>query len=113
PQEEKEIDPTSLAELPWWELFEDEELHYLIRTAIQENKDLMIAAARVEEARGELGVTRSVLFPQFDAQASYAYRGIPSALIPGEPGDIILETDIYRIGGSLSWELDVWGQLRR
>ena len=113
PQEEKKVDPTSLAEMPWWELFEDEELHYLIRTALQENKDLMIAAARVDEARGELGVTRSQLFPQFDAQARFSRRGIPSALIPGEAGDINLETDIYQIGGSLSWELDVWGQLRR
>jgi multidrug efflux system outer membrane protein len=112
-QKEREIDPTSLAEMPWWELFEDKELHYLIRTALQENKDLMLAAARVEEARGELGVTRSALFPQFGAGASYMYRGIPSALIPGEAGDINLETDIYRIGGQLSWELDVWGQLRR
>ena len=113
PQEEKEIDSTSLAEMPWWELFQDEELHYLIRTALQENKDLMMAAARVDEARGELGVTRSQLFPQFDARAGYSYRGIPSALIPGEAGNINLETDIYRIGGALSWELDVWGQLRR
>ncbi len=113
PQEGKEIDPTSLAEMPWWELFEDEELHFLIRTALQENKDLMMAAARVDEARGELGVTRSQLFPQFDARAGYSYRGIPSALIPGEAGNINLETDIYRLGGALSWELDVWGQLRR
>ena len=113
PQEEKEIDSSSLAEMPWWELFEDEELHYLIRTALQENKDLMIAAARVDEARGELGVTRSNLFPQLGAEASYTYRGIPSALIPGEAGDINLQTDIYRVGGALSWELDVWGQLRR
>ena len=99
--------------MPWWDLFQDEELHYLIRTALQENKDLMIAAARVEEAKGELGVTRSALFPQLGARASYMNRGIPSALIPGEPGDINLQTDIYRIGGSLSWEIDVWGQLRR
>ena len=99
--------------MPWWDLFQDEELHYLIRTALLENKDLMIAAARVEEAKGELGVTRSALFPQFGADAAYSYRGIPSALIPGEPGDINLQTDIYRIGGSLSWEIDVWGQLRR
>lgn len=113
PQEEKEIDPTSLAEMPWWELFQDEELHYLIRTALQENKDLMIAAARVDEARGKLGVTRSQLFPQIDAETSYTYRGLPSALIPGEAGNINLDTSIYRIGGAVSWELDVWGQLRR
>ena len=112
-QPKPEVDTTSLAEMPWWELFQDEELHYLIRVALQENKDLLIAAARVQEAKGELGVTRSALFPQFGAQAEYTYRGIPSALIPGEAGDINLETDIYRLGGSLSWELDVWGQLRR
>ena len=112
-QPQEDVDTTSLAEMPWWDLFQDEELHYLIHTALQENKDLMIAAARIDEARGELGVTRSALFPQFGAKASYSYRGIPSALIPGEPGDINLETDIYRVGGSLSWEIDVWGQLRR
>lgn len=112
-QPQVEVETTSLAEMPWWELFQDEELHYLIRTALQENKDLMIAAARIDEARGELGVTRSALFPQFGAEAAYSYRGIPSALIPGEAGDINLETNIYRIGGSLSWEIDVWGQLRR
>jgi multidrug efflux system outer membrane protein len=112
-QPQEEVDTTSLGEMSWWELFQDKELHYLIRTALQENKDLMIAAARVDEARGELGVTRSALFPQFGAGAAYSYRGIPSALIPGEPGDINLETDIYRLGGQLSWEIDVWGQLRR
>ena len=112
-QPTQKVDTTSLAEMPWWELFQDEELQYLIRIALQENKDLLVAAARVDEARGELGVTRSALFPQLDADARYSYRGIPSALIPGEAGDIILETNIYNIGGSLSWELDVWGQLRR
>jgi outer membrane protein TolC len=112
-QPQEDVDTASLAEMPWWELFQDEELHYLIRVALQENKDLLIAAARVAEAKGELGVTRSALFPQLGAEARYSYRGIPSALIPGEPGDIILETDIYSIGGSLSWEIDVWGQLRR
>ena len=93
-QPQEEVDTTSLAEMPWWELFQDKELHYLIRVALQENKDLLMAAARVEEARGELGVTRSALFPQLGAQARYSYRGIPSALIPGEPGDINLERKV-------------------
>ena len=73
-QPQDDVDTTSLAEMPWWDLFRDDELHYLIRTALQENKDLMIAAARIDEARGELGVTRSALFPQFDAKAAYSTR---------------------------------------
>ncbi len=53
-QPQEEVDTTSLAEMPWWELFQDKELHYLIRVALLENKDLLMAAARVAEARGDL-----------------------------------------------------------
>ena len=51
--------PGSLADLGWWELFGDAVLQELIRTALDENKDLRLAVARVAEARAQLGVTRA------------------------------------------------------
>src|ERR1051325_10259415 len=56
----------SLADLPWWELFKDPVLQELIRTGLTNNYDLRTAVARVEEARAQIGVTRSFLYPQIN-----------------------------------------------
>ena len=53
----------SLADIPWWEVFRDTVLQDLIREALNQNYDLRTAAARVEEARAQVGVTRSFLYP--------------------------------------------------
>jgi outer membrane protein TolC len=53
-----------VAELAWWELFQDETLQGLIRTALEENKDLRLAVARVAQARAQLGETRAARFPE-------------------------------------------------
>src|SRR6266851_5778938 len=60
-------DPTSLADLKWWEVFKDEKLQELERTALTQNYDLRDAVARVEAARANLGITRSNQFPNLDA----------------------------------------------
>src|ERR1700678_3262208 len=57
----------SIADLKWFEIFKDEQLQALIRTALAQNYDLRDAAARVEAARANLGITRSDQFPQFGA----------------------------------------------
>ena len=57
----------SLADLKWFEVFKDEKLQELIRTALERNYDLRDAVARVEEARANLGITRSNQFPNFGA----------------------------------------------
>src|ERR1700686_3458695 len=57
----------SLADLKWFEVFKDEQLQGLIRTALEQNYDLRDAAARVEEARANLGITRSQQLPQLSA----------------------------------------------
>ena len=54
----------SLADIPWWELFKDPVLQELTRAALINNYDLRSAAARVEEARAQIGIARSFLFPQ-------------------------------------------------
>src|ERR1700735_5571036 len=58
---------SSLADLKWWEVFKDEKLQDLIRAALAANYDLRDAVARVEQARGSLGITRSNQFPQLGA----------------------------------------------
>src|SRR5579871_879960 len=57
----------SLADLKWFEIFKDEQLQELTRTALAQNYDLRDAVARVEEARANLGITRSKQLPEFDA----------------------------------------------
>ncbi len=112
-QTEEAIDTNSLAEMPWWELFQDEILQDLIRTALEENKDLRLAVARIEEARSELGITTSDLFPQVQGEGAYMRQRIPGTLFPGTSADTSLNTSSYNVGGSLSWEIDLWGQIRR
>ncbi len=60
-------DAFSLADLKWFELFHDDQLQALMRTALVKNYDLRYAVARVEAARANLGITRSDQFPQFAA----------------------------------------------
>ncbi|HET9926002.1 MAG TPA: RND transporter, partial [Methylomirabilota bacterium] len=60
------------ARLGWWQVFGDETLQGLIRTALEENKDVRVAVARVLEARAQLGLARSNQFPAIDSNSSYS-----------------------------------------
>ena len=99
----------SLANLPWWEVFEDPALQELIRTALANNKDLQAAYWRVEEALARLGFTRADQFPSFGYQAGAGVTN-PSNVTPPLPGD---RSDDYLLGAGISWEIDLWGKLRR
>ena len=96
----------SIANLNWWELFGDEQLNSLIRIALEQNKDMAIAVSRIEEARASLGFVRSDQYPQFEVSAG-ASRGqsIPGAIVPVRNN--------FVLAGNLSYELDLWGKLRR
>src|SRR5262245_39268518 len=61
----------SLADLPWWQVFDDPALQALIREALTNNLDLQIAVARVEEARATAGIAKSFLYPQVDGVFNY------------------------------------------
>ena len=98
----------SLANLEWWSVFEDPALQGLIRTALENNKDLQAAYWRVEEARARYGFARSDLFPSFGYQAGAGVVD-PSDTLNG-PTDRV---ETYFAGGSVSWEIDLWGRLRR
>src|SRR5499426_1458273 len=56
----------SIADLPWFDVFRDPVLQQLVREALENNYDLRIAAARVEEARANIGIVRSFLFPEIN-----------------------------------------------
>jgi multidrug efflux system outer membrane protein len=98
----------SIANLNWWELFGDEQLNSLVRVALDQNKDMAIAVSRIEEARATLGFVRSDQYPQFEVAAG-ANRGnsVPgTSFITGVSNNFVL-------AGNLSFELDLWGKLRR
>ena len=56
--------PESVADLPWWQLFQDPALQALIRDGVANNLDLRIASARVVEARALAGIAKSFLYPE-------------------------------------------------
>lgn len=98
----------SLADAPWFQVFDDATLQGLIRDAIANNLDLKAAAARVEEARARAGIPKSYLYPQVDGVAGYSARGASSTT---DPNDTAHQSGIY--GFRLSWELDLFGRIRR
>ena len=106
---EKGEEATSIANLPWWELLKDEELQKLIRISLEENKDLKRAVATVEEFQARVFIARTDFVPQLSASAnapSFARKS--GFLVPGFPNPFN-----YYLQGNLSWELDIWGRIRR
>jgi multidrug efflux system outer membrane protein len=102
----------SLANAPWFQVFDDPSLQELIKTAIANNLDLRAAVARVEEMRARAGIAKSYLYPQVDGTANYSARGATSAQSDGaDDEDTFHQSGIY--GFNLSWELDLFGKLRR
>ena len=104
----------SLADEEWFNLFEDQVLKQLVTTALEQNFDLRIATERVLQARAQLGISRSELFPTISADAQFvANRGSSAGAIPFIPKGTNLDVSYTQAGFSLGWELDVWGRLRR
>jgi outer membrane protein, multidrug efflux system len=103
----------SLADAPWWDVFRDPSLNALIREALRNNYDVRIAVARVQEARAGFVVARSDLFPSLDYGAGVS-RGKITAGVAGGPGRPPREASNFYFGQlAMSWELDIWGRIRR
>lgn len=103
----------SLADTRWWEQFQDPVLNDLIRIALEENRDIKIAAARVEEFLGRFGVTRAQLFPQVGLQGQGGrQRASDSIANPVPPSGTNPYSD-FALDLGVSWEIDLWGKLRR
>jgi outer membrane protein, multidrug efflux system len=98
----------SLGDEKWWEVFQDKELQGLIRTALKNNYDVRIAAARVLQARAQLGITRADQFPTLDASGNVtSVRNPTIGPIPS------YELTQGQITASAAWNVDFWGRYRR
>ena len=100
--------PESLGDEKWWEVFQDKELQELIRTALQNNYDVRIAAARVLEAQAQLGITRADQLPTLGVGGGVSSQQSPkSGPIPA------FEITQGQLTASAAWNLDFWGKYRR
>ncbi|TMA80314.1 MAG: efflux transporter outer membrane subunit [Deltaproteobacteria bacterium] len=100
--------PSSIADVPWWELFHDPVLEQLIEEALTNGYDIRIIAKRVEQARYAVGVTRADLLPQASYQGS-AQRG---KVFNPFGGDNVTGNNFFA-ALQMAWEIDVWGRIRR
>jgi multidrug efflux system outer membrane protein len=98
----------SFGDQKWWEVFQDPQLQQLIRTALQQNYDVRIAAARILEARAQLGITRADQLPTITAGAAAVNERFPRTKPLPE-----YEDSATQVSASMAWDLDFWGKYRR
>jgi outer membrane protein, multidrug efflux system len=94
----------SFADLPWWQVFPDPQLQSLIRTALKQNYDLLLAAERINAARDQVQITRSQLFPQ--VQANPNFQG-------GKEGTFQTRYNFLALAADAAFQLDLFGRIRR
>ena len=102
-----------LASDAWWQGFNDPVLNDLVETGLQNNRDLQSTIARVSKARGQLITTRGKFFPQVDyygAGERGKFMGLDQTVVTSTPGSL---TTIGTMALPASWQLDVFGGLRR
>jgi multidrug efflux system outer membrane protein len=107
-EEAAKTEAASLGDQKWWEVFRDERLQDLIRTALQQNYEVRIAATRILQAQAQLGITRAGQLPTIAGGADATnQRSAQSRFLPA------FETSANQVNLSLQWELDFWGKFRR
>ena len=97
----------SIVNLNWWDLFNDPVLDTLIVTALRENKNVLIAASRIEQARANVGYNKADYGPKFGIQASAGKTNMPFNV----PSDNSFQS--FGTSAVVNWELDFWGKYRR
>ena len=108
PDQAAQTELNALGDQKWWDVFQDDQLRTLIRTALTQNYDSRIAASRVLEAQAKLGITRADQFPSVGAGAGISdTRNSQSKFLPA------FETSTGQVNLSAAWELDFWGKYRR
>jgi multidrug efflux system outer membrane protein len=94
----------SYADLPWWQVFQDQQLQDLIRIAIKQNYDLQLATERINEARAQVAITRSSLFPQVSGNANF---------VGGKENIEQSKYNFLTLTADAAFQLDFFGKLRR
>jgi len=102
-----------LANTTWWKQFDDPVLNELIQIALQENKDVEIAAARIGQFVGRYVTTRAALFPQIGAGASGGMQRLTETGLPPLPSGVKNPNDVWGVFLNGNWEIDIWGKIRR
>ena len=101
---QQQAQAASYADLPWWQVFQDPQLQELIRTALKQNYDLQIATERINQARAQVAVTRSSLFPQVQTTADFS---------GGKEGNFQTKSNFLNLTADAAFQLDLFGKLRR
>jgi outer membrane protein, multidrug efflux system len=103
-QQQVPAQTASYADLPWWQVFQDPQLQELIRTALKQNYDLQIATERINQARAQVAIARSSLFPQVSGNATF--QG-------GREGTFQTKYNFLGLTADAAFQLDLFGKLRR
>jgi multidrug efflux system outer membrane protein len=103
-------DTATIADLPWWTVFKDPQLQSLLAEAVQNNRDLRAAVARVEQARALARIQKAQILPAVDLNAAGSY-GRRGALV--SPAEDPKHSAVFEVDAGLSWEIDIWGRIRR
>ena len=109
----KDLNASALSTDAWWKGFNDPVLDELVDAALQNNRDLQSAISRVRKARGQLITTRGKFFPQVEYYGSGErgkFMGLDQTVVTSTPGSL---TTIGTMALPASWQLDVFGGLRR
>jgi multidrug efflux system outer membrane protein len=116
--QQSDFDPGPMPLTDWWTEFKDPLLNTLVERAVQSNLDIRLAEARIRESRALRSVTASDGWPQLDAAGSYSRsrssenafaRGAGESSAFGANG----ARDLFRAGFDASWEIDIFGGVRR
>ncbi|PRX30934.1 multidrug efflux system outer membrane protein [Paraburkholderia sp. BL18I3N2] len=102
-----------IANTTWWEQFQDPVLDQLIATALLENRDVKVAAARVDEFQAQFVTTRSALFPQVGAGANASRQRASQATGIPVPNGVSPIYNQFEATVSVAWEIDLFGKVRR
>lgn len=95
-------DAASLGDEKWWNVFQDQELQKLIRTGLQNNYDVRIAATRVLQGRAQVGLARANQFPAVTGTGGYFSERVPGFAF-----------NYFELVANFSWDADFWGRYRR
>src|SRR6267142_1848691 len=107
-------DPTSIGDLKWFEVFQDEKLQKLVRTAMVQNYDLRLAVARINAARANVGLARSNQFPQFEVGADLTTTRTSANSGPSVTGQAGRKRSFGEVFLSLlTFEVDLWGRRKQ
>jgi multidrug efflux system outer membrane protein len=103
-ENEAQAQAASFADLPWWQVFQDLQLQELIRTALKQNYDLLIATERINAARAQVAVTRSALFPQVSGNSNFT---------GGKDQNFQTKSNFLALTADAAFQVDLFGRIRR